>query len=123
MVNEKLGIVASAGWVLPVIAFLGVASANAQEVTWLRNLEVNQPVPDLGQSVSLLDMANSGMASISDLKVDLSLSSSAENNLMWLGQVYVSLTYGVASEEERTAVLLNRPGVSSSIFWAAVFRA
>jgi hypothetical protein len=114
MVNEKLGIVASAGWVLPVIAFLGVASANAQEVTWLRNLEVNQPVPDLGQSVSLLDMANSGMASISDLKVDLSLSSSAENNLMWLGQVYVSLTYGVASEEERTAVLLNRPGVSSS---------
>jgi hypothetical protein len=102
------------GWILVAFAFLGVAKANAQEVTWLRNLEVNQTVPGLGQSVSLLDMANSGMTSISDLKVNLSLSSIAENNLMWLGQVYVSLTYGVASEEERTAVLLNRAGVSSS---------
>jgi hypothetical protein len=33
---------------------------------------------------------------------------------MWLGQIYASLTYGVASENERVAVLLNRPGVSDS---------
>ena len=96
------------------LAFLGLASANAQEVTWLRNVEVNQEVPDRGQSVSLLDMANSGMASISNVKVDLSLSSLSQENPMWLGQIYASLTYGVASEEERTAVLLNRPGVSNS---------
>ena len=43
------------------LAFLGVASANAQEVTWLRNVEVNQTVSDRGQSVSLLDLANAGM--------------------------------------------------------------
>ena len=95
------------------VAFLGVASANAQ-ITLLRSVEVDQEVPDRGQYVSFLDMANSGMASISDVKVDLSLSSLTENNPMWLGQVYASLTYGVASEVERTAVLLNRPGVSNS---------
>ena len=96
------------------LAFLGAASANAQEVTWLRNVEVNQTVSDRGQSVSLLDMANSGLGSISNVKVDLSLSSLTQDNPMWLGQIYASLTYGVASEEERTAVLLNRPGVSNS---------
>ena len=112
--KAKLGIVVSAIWMLPVLTFLSVASANAQDVTWLRSVAVNQTVPDLGQSVSLLDMANSGMASISDVKVDLSLSSLAQENPMLLGQIYAILTYGVASEEERTAVLLNRPGVSSS---------
>jgi autotransporter-associated beta strand protein len=96
------------------LAFLGAASANAQEVTWLRNVEVNQTVSDRGQSVSLLDMANSGMGSITDVNVNLSLSSLNQNNPMWLGQVYASLTYGVASEGVRTAVLLNRPGVSDS---------
>ncbi len=104
----------STSWLLAgVISFLGVASANAQ-ITLLRSVEVDQEVPDRGQYVSFLDMANSGMASISDVKVDLSLSSLTENNPMWLGQVYASLTYGVASEVERTAVLLNRPGVSNS---------
>jgi hypothetical protein len=96
------------------VAFLGIGSANAQEVTWLRSVNVNQEVPDRGQSVSLLDMANSGLESISNVKVDLSLSSLTQDNPMGLGQVYASLTYGVASEEERTAVLLNRPGVSNS---------
>jgi len=100
--------------VLAGVAFLGIGSANAQEVTWLRNVEVNQEVSDRGQSVSLLDMANSGLESISNLKVDLSLSSLTQDNPMGLGQIYASLTYGVASEEERTAVLLNRPGVSNS---------
>ena len=96
------------------LAFLGAASANAQEVTWLRNVEVNQTVSDRGQSVSLLDMANSGMGSITDVNVNLSLSSLTQDNPMWLGQIYSTLTYGVASEGVRTAVLLNRPGVSDS---------
>ena len=96
------------------LAFLGAASANAQEVTWLRNVEVNQTVSDRGQSVSLLDMANSGMGSITDVNVNLSLSSLTQDNPMWLGQIYSTLTYGVASEGVRTAVLLNRPGVTDS---------
>jgi hypothetical protein len=96
------------------LAFFGVASANAQEATWLRNVEVNQTVSDRGQSVSLLDMANSGMGSITDVNVNLSLSSLTQDNPMWLGQVYASLTYGVASEGVRTAVLLNRPGVTNT---------
>jgi hypothetical protein len=111
MKGTKIQITAA---LLAGLAFLGMASANAQEVTWVRSVNVNQTVPDRGQSVSLLDMANSGLGSISNVKVDLSLSSLTENNPMWLGQVYASLTYGVASEEERTAVLLNRPGVSDS---------
>jgi len=96
------------------LAFLGAASANAQEVTWLRNVEVNQTVSDRGQSVSLLDMANSGMGSITDVNVNLSLSSLTQDNPMWLGQIYSTLTYGVASEGVRTALLLNRPGVTDS---------
>ena len=98
------------------LAFLGVASANAQEVTLLRSVSVNQEIPDRGQyvSMSLLDLANSGMASITDVNVNLSLSSLNQNNPMWLGQVYASLTYGVASEGVRTAVLLNRPGVTNT---------
>jgi autotransporter-associated beta strand protein len=98
------------------LAFLGVASAKAQEVTLLRSVSVNQEIPDRGQyvSVSLLDLANAGMESITDVNVNLSLSSPTQNNPMWLGQVYASLTYGVASEGVRTAVLLNRPGVNST---------
>ena len=99
------------------LAFLGVASANAQEVTLLHSVGgVNQTIPDRGQyvSMSLLDLANSGMASITDVNVNLSLSSLTQDNPMWLGQIYASLTYGVASEDERMAVLLNRPGVTDS---------
>jgi hypothetical protein len=114
MKRTNIQITAATGWLLAGVAFLGVDSVKAQEVTWLRNVEVNQEVSDRGQSVSLLDMANSGLGSISNVKVDLSLSSLTQDNPMWLGQVYASLTYGVASEEERTAVLLNRPGVSNS---------
>ena len=99
------------------LAFLGMASANAQEVTLLHSVGgVNQTIPDRGQSVSmsLLDLANTGMATITDVNVNLSLSSLSDSSPMRLGQVYASLTYGVASEVERTAVLLNRPGVSDS---------
>lgn len=99
------------------LAFLGLASANAQEVTLLHSVGgVNQTIPDRGQyvSMSLLDLANAGMATITDVNVNLSLSSLSDSSPMRLGQVYASLTYGVASEEERTAVLLNRPGVSDS---------
>ena len=97
------------------LALLGVASANAQEVTWLRNVEVNQEVPDRGQSVSLLDMANSGLGSISDVKVNLSLSSVPQQNPMWLGQIYSTLTYGVASEGARTAVGQTRGNLERAI--------
>jgi len=99
------------------LALLGVASANAQEVTLLHSVGgVNQTIPDRGQyvSMSLLDLANAGMASITDVKVNLSLSSLNESSPMRLGQIYASLTYGVASEDERMVVLLNRPGVTDS---------
>jgi len=113
MKGTKIQITAA---LLAGLAFLGVASAKAQEVTLLRSVSVNQEIPDRGQyvSVSLLDLANSGMASITDVNVNLSLSSLNQNNPMWLGQVYASLTYGVASEGVRTAVLLNRPGVTNT---------
>ena len=98
------------------LALLGVASANAQEVTLLHSVAVNQEIPDRGQyvSMSLLDLANAGMAGITDVNVNLSLSSLNESSPMRLGQIYASLTYGVASEDERVAVLLNRPGVTDS---------
>lgn len=114
MKGTKIQITAA---LLAGLAFLGMASANAQEVTLLHSVGgVNQTIPDRGQyvSMSLLDLANTGMATITDVNVNLSLSSLSDSSPMRLGQVYASLTYGVASEVERTAVLLNRPGVSNS---------
>jgi len=70
------------------VVLLLVASANAQEVTLLHSVAVNQwEIPDRGQyvSVSLLDLANAGMATITDVNVNLSLSSLNESSPMRLG--------------------------------------
>lgn len=79
-----------------------------------RFISVNQTVPDSGFLTSTLVFSNSGLVSITDVNVTLSLSSPLPANPMRLGNMYATLTHGVASEAERVAVLLNRPGVTDT---------
>ena len=88
------------------------------QITVSRTVTVGANIPDyttaLPSLVSTITITNSGMSSITDVKASLVLSSPNSNNVMRVGQIYASLTHGTALEEERVAVLLNRPGVSSS---------
>jgi len=78
-----------------------------------RTITLDQIVPDRGFYVSSFVWSNTGIISISDVNVQLSLSAAA-GTTMRLGQMYASVTHGVASESERVAVLLNRPGVNNT---------
>jgi hypothetical protein len=80
-----------------------------------RVFPVGQNVPDgSGFLVSTQQFANPGITNISAVDVRLVLSSPSAANPMWLGDLYSTLTYGVASESERVSVLLNRPGVNNT---------
>ena len=87
-------------------------SAQAQ-ITVNRNFTVNQDIADRGQYVSTYQIAHAGLATISDVNVGLVLSGASGSSLR-LGQMYATVTVGSASEGSRTAVLLNRPGVSNT---------
>lgn len=102
---------------IALIALAG-ATANAQ-IRVERNIPVGQIVADQGQHVSTLPFANPGIINISDVRVSLFLSSPDPNNAMWLGDMYATLTHGTASENERVAVLLNRPGRNSGDPWGS----
>ena len=79
-----------------------------------KTISVDQNIPDRGQYVSSFAWTeHAGLATISDVNVTLSLSSAA-GTTMRLGQIYATPTFGTASEGSRTAVLLNREGVTSS---------
>lgn len=78
-----------------------------------RTISVGQNVLDRGSYVSSFVWANTGIVDITDVNVQLSLSG-ASGTTMRLGQMYATLTHGTASEGERVAVLLNRPGVTSA---------
>jgi hypothetical protein len=79
-----------------------------------RFMSVNQAVPDNGYLTSTIVFSNAGLVSITDVNVTLSLSSPDPANPMRLGNMYATLTHGIASEAERVAVLLNRPGVTNT---------
>lgn len=103
---------------LPIAIILLAASGHAQ-IRVERNIPVGQSVPDQGQYVSSVVLPNPGMTDIFDVRVSLFLSSPDVANLMWLGDMYASLTHGTASENERVAVLLNRPGRSTADEWGS----
>ncbi len=87
-------------------------SGSAQiEVT--RFFNSNQNIPDNGQFLDIRTVENSGFATVTDVNVRLVMQGAA-GTAMRLGDYYVSLTNGTASEEERFAVLLNRPQTSDT---------
>ena len=90
------------------------------DITVNRTFTVNQDVPDRGQYVDTRQITNAGLATITDVNVGLNLGS-ASGSTMRLGQLYSTVTVGTASEGSRTAVLLNREGVSNtSAFGSAI---
>jgi autotransporter-associated beta strand protein len=92
-------------------ALAGQASA---QIRVDRYIPVNLSVPDNGFLTSTLVFSNSGLISISDVNVSFSLSSPVAANPMRLGNMYATLTHGTAAENERVAVLMNRPGVTDT---------
>lgn len=80
--------------------------------------QVNQVIPDYGQYVDVRTLSDFGMSSILDVNAGIALQGAAGSS-MRLGDYFVSLTYGTASEEERVAVLLNRPGATAARPWGS----
>ena len=84
-----------------------------------RGYNVGQNIPDGGQYVDSRVISNGGITNITDVNVTLNLSSPVAGNSMWLGDLYLSLTHGTAFENERVAVLLNRPGRNNTDQWGS----
>ena len=100
--------------ILPVALTL---PAGAQVVVQ-RVFNVGQTINDNGQYVDVRNIPSGGMTAITDVNVGLVMSG-APGSRMRLGDYFVSLTYGTASEDERVAVLLNRPQASDTRTWGS----
>ena len=100
--------------ILPVALTL---PAGAQVVVQ-RVFNVGQTINDNGQYVDVRNIPSGGMTEITDVNVGLVMSG-APGSTMRLGDYFVSLTYGTASEDERVAVLLNRPQASNTRPWGS----
>ena len=100
--------------ILPVALTL---PAGAQVVVQ-RVFNTGQTINDNGQYVDVRNIPSGGMTEITDVNVGLVMSG-APGSTMRLGDYFVSLTYGTASEDERVAVLLNRPQASNTRPWGS----
>jgi autotransporter-associated beta strand protein len=102
-----------------LLAGVALAERASADLLLERVIDVNQLIPDRGQYVSSIVWPVVGITSITSVKVNLQLSSPNASNPMWLGDMVASLTYGVASEDERVGVLFNRPGVTQQDPWGS----
>ena len=91
---------------LPVLFLFSLATTQGQ-VTVQYGATPAATIPDRGQYVSTLTIANAGIAQITEVNLNLSLASPSASNPMWLGDMFASLTHGTASESERTATVFN----------------
>ena len=91
------------------LAFLAFAVVAPAELIVNYNFTTNAGIPDgSGQYTDTRTLG--GLSSFSNITVSLNLTTQTPSNPMWLGDLYSTLTYGTASEANRVAVLLNRPG-------------
>ena len=91
---------------LSTIVLLSVTLASARaQVTVQYATSPAATIPDRGQYVSTLTIANAGIAEITGVSANMVLTSPSATNPMWLGDMFASLTHGTASESERTATL------------------
>lgn len=97
---------------LTILCTLAFAVRAHSQITVERVFQVNQNIPDNGQFTDVR-VFDTGFSSITNTQVVLKLESAA-GNTMRLGDYYASLTHGTASEEERVAVLLNRPQMTNT---------
>ncbi len=101
-------------FLLPILCLLPVGA----QVVVERFFSVQTEIPDYGQYVDVKTISDTGLTSILDVDVSI-LMRSALGDTMRLGDYFVSLTYGTASEEERVAVLLNRPRATNLRPWGS----
>lgn len=98
-----------------------IANLNSSVVAQIyveKVFSVDQAIPDYGQYVDVRSVSGLGMTSISAVSVGLNLHGTA-GSTMRLGDYFVSLTHGTGSEEERVAVLMNRPGATDTRPWGS----
>jgi len=88
------------------------------QITVERFFNTQQNITDYGQYLDVRNVTDLGIVSITDVNVGLVMRS-ATGDTMRLGDYFVSLTHGTASEEERVAVLLNRPRASDTRTWGS----
>jgi autotransporter-associated beta strand protein len=100
-------------------ALILVAVPAMAQIRIERGFSVGQTIPDRGQYVDSRVFSDGGITNLTDVNVTLNLSSPVAGNSMWLGDLYVSLTHGTAFEDERVAVLLNRPGRNNTDQWGS----
>jgi autotransporter-associated beta strand protein len=101
-----------------LLAFAALLSPAAGQIFVEKVFQVNQSIPDYGQYVDVRTLSDFGMSSILDVNAGIALQGAAGSS-MRLGDYFVSLTYGTASENERVAVLLNRPGATAARPWGS----
>ncbi len=104
--NRKTKPAALIGLLIGLIAFAAAAPA---ELIVNYNFTTNASVPD-GSGQYTNSHVLGGLSSFSNVTMSLNLTTQTPSNPMWLGDLYSTLTYGTASEANRVAVLLNRPG-------------
>jgi len=95
--------------------WFGLAATSQAQLTLNYNFTPNLTVTDNGQVSSVQTLSGlSDLTSITDVKVNLNLTSANAADPMYLGDLYSSLTLGTSSESQRIAVLLNRAGRSNT---------
>lgn len=102
---------------LTILCSLAFAVRAHSQITVERVFNVDQNIPDNGQFMDVR-IFDAGFATITDVEVALELEGAAGTS-MRLGDYYVSLTHGTASEEERVAVLLNRPQMTDTALFGS----
>ena len=84
-----------------------------QTITQTNSVGVN--LPDPGQYSSSVTLNPSLLFDqITQVRVNLVLSSPNPSQPMWLGQIKANLLYGIGTEVQRSAVVLDRLGVTGS---------
>lgn len=92
---------------LGFVLLLAVAVPARAQVTVQYATNPAATIPDRGQYVSTLTIANAGISEITGVNLNVNLTSPSASNPMWLGDMFASLTHGTASEAERTATVFN----------------
>ncbi len=88
------------------LVLAALAPAQAQ-VTVQYSATPAATIPDRGQYVSTLTIANAGIAQITGVNLNVNLTSPSASNPMWLGDMQATLTHGTASESERMTTVFD----------------
>lgn len=111
---EKTMTIRFTSLLFPIFGLLPVGA----QVVVERFFSVQTNIADYGQYVDVRTISQTGLTSISDVDARIVMRS-ASGDTMRLGDYFVSLTYGTASEDERVAVLLNRPRATDVRQWGS----